>query len=499
MLLMRFYLFIFNVGFRVYLTGLEFKSCLYVCEYLSQRKMFDNPSVTSSLLNFCLQCVDCLQIFQTKKDADEHIEKNMCVRKISQGAVCSVCDSTFEEVEKCLLHLQTCIKRRGDYAPKFKCSRCKKLYMSKYSCMKHIKSKKCNIEPSKTVYQCDNCSLEFTKKCALLRHINQNVCTNQKNQKCFVENCFTFFRKSEHLAEHIRIVHGNNIIFEGSGKKWEVENLKFINTNEFQQWLISVSNDYNCNYFTSVVKKINNVTYTNYKCQYDKKKLLNKYSSPNRKSLPNLKCPSQICCKTIDGQVIVTYYKTHNHEALNLKRSRIDYSRKMRPPSETVQHFIETANFSDDVLHMDHINNENSVRAECNNLVDNKCTHIQDSECSEIQDENNRHLTEDTSHMETTLGNENEPKDTDIFEQSTVDKNKADEDIIEQKKINEHEKENHCHVDVAYFNRTLKYDISELFSNILEYVESTDHNDLLFRVKSQLNNVLNECKKDAEL
>lgn len=466
--------------------------------------MFDNTSVGNCLNNFCLQCGDCLQMFQNKKDADAHKTNNKCTRKIVDGAICSACDSVFDKVELCLRHLQKCVKLRGNQELKFRCSGCKKQFTTRYSCMKHLKSKKCNIKSNKTVFQCSNCSLEFTKKCALVRHINQNVCTNPKNQKCFVEGCNTFFRKNEHLAEHIERVHGNNILFEGSGKKWEVENLKFTSRNEFLQWLISVSNDYNCNYFTSVVKKTTNVTYTNYKCQYDKK---NHKIYESRKSLPNLKCPSQICCKTIGGQVMVTYYKTHNHEALNLKRHQIDYSRKMKSSSETVQtvqHFIENANFSDDVLQMEsesylnsisNCNYELSNKGESDNVVDNELALIEESEYLDIPNENSRNLTENTYSMVTNLvviGDES--KETEVFKHSIIESKNSDDGDIGL-----HKEDDYCKVDSQYCNRSLKYDISELFSNILEYVEGTHNSDLLIQVKSQLSSVLNECINDAKL
>lgn len=462
------------------------------------------------LPDFYLQCSDCLNLFKSKEEADDHKINNQCYTENQNESLhvsCSVCNQVFNKSEQWCQHLQPDVKEKSK---KYQCKMCKKLFNSKYSYQRHEKNNKCCQDTEMKLFQCQNCALQFSKKCSLKKHTKFNVCTNKKNQKCFVDNCKTYFRKCSDLAEHVKIAHGNNVTFEGSGTAWEVMNLTFASDREFHQWLVTVSDDYNCNYFTAVVKHVNGVSYTVYKCQYDKRVYQNKSSSTHStKSNPNFFCPSRICCKkTLYGPVEVTYYKTHNHKALKLKRSRIDYSRKTRPPTETVQHYIENVNFTDEVINMDtssyHINHNsdhnNIVLEEQNHLKEVTLAHYQQNEFIQTEnmlEENNSNLVVGSVEIDENIQESAvDPTGSQVKQEceTTQDPlNTTGTYIIPLNSVMEYKHNDNIHS--GKMNRRLKCDISELFSKILEYVESSDNSQLLTFVKHDLENVLDECVK----
>lgn len=471
---------------------------------------------TSSLPNFTLQCCDCLNLFGSQEEADYHKE-NGCLSKSSTKFPCSDCNQVFDSPEQYCEHGPSCLQNKEKKLTENCCERCKKVLSSKYACIRHMKSSRCSQGSHKTYFQCHNCMLQFSKKTSLVKHFELKVCSNPKNKKCFVDGCNTFFRKCDQLAEHVKNVHGNNVLFEGSDMNWEIENLEFDSEEDFHNWLAEVSDGYNCNYFASAIKSKKGVTYCQYKCQYDKRTYPNKATTYYKRSNPNLLCPSRICSKIVNGTVIVNYYKTHNHKVLKLKRHKMGYSRSKRPKNETLQHYIENANFSDEGKVETNVSIKHNVQS--NHFVG---SHQKDGSSLQIHHNtstgysNQQHallnygvkhnyidqinkISVKSKNTTSISGNEVEQMQQNYSHDESENKiyvldNKPEE--IQQKHSNSALQPKD--VRLAKEKTILKYEISWIFSSIQDYVKSTENIGLLNSIKNNLENVLEKCVMEEE-
>lgn len=183
-------------------------------EEKKEGRVISNDANTTN--RYVCQWDNCQIKFDTKKELNEHLEKDHIPRRKPQYRCnWNQCNKNFNQRQKLLRH----IKVHTGYKP-YKCDVCDKTFANQETLIQHKR-----IHSGEKPYKCNICGKCFGGSSSLKIHIRTH--TGEKPLKCHV--CGKRFNESSNLNKHLR-THSKEFCCPNCGKRFST--LKYLKQHE---------------------------------------------------------------------------------------------------------------------------------------------------------------------------------------------------------------------------------------------------------------------------